>query len=121
LHFRLSKPKPRSYLLAIRHKGWSDISALTDDLATYLETTPTHIHGLAVLDADWFLTLKAYSTPRAGLTAHTGNSLLRFVNDLLHGISSMPMYQMSFDRYLAAATPNPSLQRTRRKRRAAEG
>ena len=31
------------------------------------------------------------------------------------------MYQMSFDRYLNAATPNQPLQQTPRKRRAAEG
>ena len=121
IQFRLSKPKPRSYLIAIRHKGWSDIKAFRADLATALEATPTHILGTAVLDADWYVKLKAYSTPRAGLKAETGNSLLRFVNDLLLGISSMPMYQMSFDRYLGAATPNQPLQRTRHKRRAAEG
>ena len=121
LQFQLSVPKPRSYLIAVRHKGWPDVNTLVADLAAELRTMPTHFHGLAVLEADWFITLEAYSTPGEGLKAETGNSLLRFVNDLLHGISSIPMYQMSFDRYLSAATPNRPLQRTRRKRRAAEG
>lgn len=121
VQFRLSKPPPRSYLVAIRQKGWADISAFTNDLAAALEATPTHIHGAVILESDWYVTLKAYSTPRSGLESKTGNSLLRFVNDLLPAIASMPMYQMSFDRYLNAATPNQRLQRTRHKRRAAEG
>jgi hypothetical protein len=121
LHYRLPKPAPRSYLLAIRHKGWPNLDGFTDDLASALELTPTHIHGAVVLDSDWYVTLKAYSTPRTGLQPQTGNSLLRFVNDLMFGVSSMPMHQLSFDRYLSAATPNQPLQRTRRKRRAAEG
>jgi hypothetical protein len=118
VQFRLSKPVPRSYLIAIRQRGWADISVFTNDLAAALEATPTHIHGAVVLNSDWYVTLEAYSTPRSGLTPHTDNSLLRFVNDLLPGISSMPMHQMSFDRYLSAATPNQPLQRTGRKRRA---
>ena len=121
VQFRLSKPPPRSYLVAIRQKGWADISAFTNDLAAALEAKPTHIHGAVILESDWYVTLKAYSTPRTGLDPKTGNSLLRFVNDLLPAIASMPMYQMSFDRYLNAATPNQPLQRTRRKRRAAKG
>lgn len=121
LQFRLSKPAPRSYLIAIRHKGWASIDAFVNDLTSALDAAPTHIHGIAVLDADWYLTLKAYSTPSAGLKPATGNSLLRFVNKLLPDIASMPMQQMSFDRYLSAATPNQPLQRARRKRRAAEG
>jgi hypothetical protein len=121
IQFQLSKPPPRSYVIAIRQKGWADIGAFTNDLATALETTPTHIHGAVILESDWYVTLKAYSTPRTGLKPKTENSLLRFVNDLLPAIASMPMYQMSFDRYLNAATPNQPLQRTHRKRRAAEG
>ena len=121
VQFRLSKPPPRSYLVAIRQKGWADISAFTNDLAAALEATPTHIHGAVILESDWYVTLKAYSTPRTGLDPKIGNSLLRLVNDLLPAIASMPMYQMSFDRYLNAAMPNQPLQRTRRKRRAAEG
>jgi hypothetical protein len=120
IQFRLSKPPPRSYLIAIRHKGWADINAFTHDLAAALEATPTHIHGVAILDSDWYVSLKAYSTPRTDLKSETGNSLLRFVNNLLPAIASLPMYQMSFDRYLNAAVPNQPLQQTRRKRRAAE-
>jgi hypothetical protein len=101
-------------LIAIRHKGWAAISAFTDDLAAALEATPTHIHRAVILDSDWYVTLKAYSTPRIGLEPKIENSLLRFVNDLLPAIASMPMHQMSFDRYLNAATPNQPSQRTRR-------
>ena len=90
IQFRLSKPAPRSYLIAIRRKGWANIGEFTNDLAAALEATPTHIHGAVVLDPDWYVTLKAYSTPRTGLKLHTDNSLLRFVNDLLPGIASMP-------------------------------
>ncbi|MEQ1773759.1 MAG: DUF6602 domain-containing protein [Burkholderiales bacterium] len=114
IQFKLSKPPPRSYLVAIRHKGWGDISAFVADLADALEKTPTHIHGIVVLDTDWYVTLKAYSTPRTGLMPETGNSLLRFVNNLLPAISSMPMYQMAFDRYLNAATPIASVARNHR-------
>lgn len=117
MQFQLSKPVPRSYLIAIRQKGWADLSAFTNDLARALEATPTHIHGVVILDSDWYVTLKAYSTPRTGLEPKTRNSLLRFVNDLLPAIASMPMHQMSFDRYLNAATPNQPFQRTRGERR----
>lgn len=121
IQFQLPRPLPRSYLVAIRQKGWADIGAFTSDLADALEANPTHIHGAVILESDWYVTLKPCSTPRTGLKAKIENSLLRFVNDLLPAIASMPMYQMSFDRYLNAATPNQPLQRTRRKRRAPEG
>jgi hypothetical protein len=121
IQFQLPKqPPPRTYLIAIRQKGWADIQAFTTDLAAALEATPTHIHGAVVLESDWYVTLKAFSTPRTGLKPETDNSLLRFVNDLLPAIASMPVYQMSFDRYLNAATPNQPLQWTRRKRHAAK-
>ena len=113
--FRLSNPKPRSYLIAFGQKGWRDVSAFKRDLIAALEETPTHIHGVAILDADWYATLKPFSPPRKGLKTETGNSLLRFVHNMRHSIASMPMYPVSVDRYLAAATPNKPLQRTRRK------
>jgi len=121
IQFRLPKPAPRSYLIAIRQKGWRNIRAFVEDIATAIEATPTHIHGIAVLESDWYVALDAYSTPRTGLKAEMGNSLLRFVNKLLPDIASMPMYQMSFDRYLDAAKPNQPVQRMRRKRSTAEG
>jgi hypothetical protein len=108
VEFRLSNPKPRSYLIAFNHKGWTDMGSFVEDLIAALEETQTHIHGIAVLDADWYVTLKAFaSSPRKGLTTATGSSLLRFVHNVQHSVASMPMYPLSIDRYLSAATPNP--------------
>jgi hypothetical protein len=121
IQFKLSKPVPRTYLVAVRQKGWSTVEGFRSDLASALEETPTHIHGVTILENDWYVSLEAYSTPRTGLRCESGNSLLRFVNDLLPAISSMPMYQTSFDRYLDVSTPNKAFQRTRPKRCAAEG
>jgi hypothetical protein len=117
----VQNPKPRSYVVAFGQKDWTDHHALAKDLISALEATPTHIHGMVVLDPDWYLTLEAYSDPKVGLKAEVGDSLLRFVHNVLHSVASMPMQSASIDRYLAAATPNQPLQRTRRKRRAAEG
>jgi hypothetical protein len=115
IEFKVTNPKPRSYLVAFNHKGWSDMKAFARDVIYALEETPTHIHGIVVLDADWFATLKPFSTPRTGLKTVTGNSLLRFVHHVRHSVASMPMHPVSIDRYLAAATPNKPLQRTRQK------
>lgn len=115
IEFQRPDPKPRSYVVAFSQKGWADVNAFVADLRVALEETDTHIHGIVILDADWFVTLQAFSTPATGLRAELGNSLLRFVHNVMHSVASMPMNPTSIDRYLDAATPNQSLQRTRRR------
>jgi len=115
IEFRRPDPKPRSYVVAFSQKGWSNLNAFIDDLRSALETVNTHIHGIVVLDADWYVTLDAFSTPQTGLRGETGNSLLHFVHNVMHSVASMEMNPASIDRYLNAATPNQPLQRTRRK------
>jgi hypothetical protein len=98
--------------VAFSQKGWADVNAFVRDLRSALEKIDTHIHGIVVLDADWYVTLQPFSNPQVGLRAETGNSLLRFVHNVIHSVASMPMNPASIDRYLDAATPNRRMQRT---------
>lgn len=116
--FKRVKPKPRAYLVAFAQCGWSSIDAFLEGLREALTTTPSHLHGVAVLDANWFLSQKAWESPPTAFVKAEDNALLRLMRQMLHDISSMPMYPMSVDRYLTPLTPNPSINRTARKRAA---
>jgi hypothetical protein len=104
IEFPLPNPKPRSYVVAFRQKGWADLPALREDVISALEQIGGHIHGMVVLEPDWYLTLEAFTPPRAGVKAETGGSLLSLVHNVLHSVGSMPMFPASIDRYLRAAT-----------------
>jgi hypothetical protein len=106
IEFHVTDPKPRSYVVALSQKGWADINAFVDDWRSAFEKIDTHIHGIVVLDADWYVTREPFSTPDLGLRTETGNSLLRLVHNVVHSVASMPMGPASIDRYVRAGMSN---------------
>lgn len=115
--FRISL-SPRGYIFAYAKKGWrtlNDFKAhLTDKLQ---EHRSAHLHGIVVLEKDWFAFQEAHTDSQVEIHAFRDNSLLRFTNTLLRGIQSIPMDIASIDDYhraglyksVAAGHPGKSL------------
>jgi len=97
-----SKAPPRSFVFAFAEDGWRDINALVRSLTNAAHRTPAHIHGLVVLDRGWYIAQEAYSSDGVRFHAFADNALLRFVNGMIHSVSSVGMLQCSIDRYMAA-------------------
>ncbi len=103
--FNVPSPAPRTFVFAYSQRGWKNIDGLVKSLQQVLKKNPAHIHGLVVLDKGWYLNQEAYSSTGHEFFAYTDNALLRFINDMLHAISSMGMFQASIDRYLRLKLP----------------
>lgn len=89
---------PRAFVFAYEQKGWQTLADLVVSLREAASEASAHIHGLAVLDSDWFVTQEAFTNPSNFLTEER-DALLNFVNGMLHSIGSVEMMQMSIDRY----------------------
>jgi hypothetical protein len=98
-HETLSTLPPRTFVFAYESKGWKTASDLIKSLEKAEDDTPAHIHGLAVLDADWFIYQEPYAEPGHKFHAVEGDALLHFVNHMIHCIGSIPMGPLSIDRY----------------------
>ncbi len=91
---------PRSFLFAYEGRSLGTIDDFRDALeAALTEHKDAHLHGVVVLDQDWFLAQEAFSEPPT-VQAHRENALLRFVSRLIHTMASMPMAPASIDRYM---------------------
>jgi hypothetical protein len=91
---------PRAYLFAYSTKGWSNLNHFADYVEkNLLQHNNSHLHGIVVLDKDWFLKQKSYTGRERKVFRFEGNCLLRFINTLLHGIQSIPMRPMDIDVY----------------------
>ena len=100
VEFQANTPPPRAFVFAYDKKGWRTIDALVKSLEEAAKERESHIHGLAVLRKDWYVTQEAYPEGDAKFHPYQGDALLRFVHDLLPSVASIPMHQMSTDRYL---------------------
>ncbi len=97
-YFETSLP-PRAYIFAYAKKGWRKLEDFRLDLKEHLERhIDAHLHGIVLLDKDWFAFQESYTSP-VSVQAFKGNALLRFINTLLRGIQSMPMGIASIDDY----------------------
>ena len=96
--FKVSTP-PRTFVFAYEAKGWRKPEDLVKDLVEVTKKAPSHVHGLTVLNRDWYITQEAFAEGGPKFHIFIGDALLRFVNGLIHNISSVPMHQMSIDRY----------------------
>lgn len=110
---------PRAFIFAY-DASWRSLNGFVNALKNAIAKVPdTHVHGVAVLAKEWF----AYQVPeRTGngfrIKQFTDHTLLRFVNRMIHNLASVPIQQMSIDRYLNTEAPsNTSLQPTPQKRR----
>ena len=94
-----SEVPPRAFVFAYEQRGWKSLSDFLKSLKEVARDLPVHIHGLAVLDSDWYVTQEAYADHPPKFHAVEGDALLNFVNGMLHSIGSVEMMQMSIDRY----------------------
>jgi hypothetical protein len=104
---------PRAFLFAYTKKGWRTL----EDFREFLTQSITdfgnaHLHGIIVLDKDWFVYQEAYPKEGVTLHCHDNNSLLRFTNKMLHDIQSFPMEIMSIDTYFKGFLSNTLVQPT---------
>lgn len=91
---------PRSFLFAYHTDRWDDIDKLGDYIVKCLQGHPgAHLHGVVVLDKDWFFRQESFTGSGRRVTRERGGCLLKFLNALLHGIQSIPMYPMDIDMY----------------------
>ena len=97
--FSISLP-PRGYLFAYNSNDWNSIEDFMDSLKKTLQThAKSHIHGVVILNKDWFVVQKAFTGNSKELYGFENNCLLHFVNSLLDGIQSLPMFMIDFNNY----------------------
>jgi hypothetical protein len=105
---------PRAFIFAY-DASWKSAPGFVGALKRALEKVPdAHVHGVAVLAKEWFIYQVAHRAQNDLKLKHfTGHTLLRFVNRMIHNIASLPIRQMSIDRYLNTEAPsNASLKPT---------
>jgi hypothetical protein len=109
---------PRAFLFAY-DASWKKHSSFVSALKKALMKVPeAHIHGVVVLAKEWFVYQVAYAENEPKLKHYTDNGLLRFVKHMIHSLASVPIRQMSIDRYFnVEAASNAPLQPAPRKRR----
>jgi hypothetical protein len=96
---QLSAPSPRTFVFAFSQSEWKRATSLKSALERAAPHGPSHVHGLVVLDKDWYFSQGAYADGGPRFYVRQGDALLHFVRGMLHGLSSMPMKQMAIDRY----------------------
>lgn len=90
---------PRAYIFAYAKKGWRNLDAFRKDIEEHLRRhTGAHLHGIVVLEKDWFAFQETYD-PNVTVHAFNNNALIRFTNTMLRGIQSFPMHIASIDDY----------------------
>jgi len=120
---------PRAFVFAYEQKGWSNLGAFIDSLREAAVEGHAHIHGIAILDSDWYVTQEAHAKVPHTFHGKEGDALLNFVNGMLHSIGSVSMMQMSIgtirvllllrmtisaESSFSNSMPNPTVNRTRR-------
>ncbi len=90
---------PRSYVIAVRKSGFKSIEALKLELLRSTQVHNAHIHGLAVLEAEWVLTQHVHKFPH-DFDTRTGDVMATLAMHILDGVQSIPMKAAAMDRYL---------------------
>lgn len=97
---------PRSYVVAFGQRGLGkNYEAFCQMLRELLDKHDDHVHGVAVLESDWFAGRRAYRKP-AELFGEQGNALLSFYSSILKGQQNFAVYPLDLDTYLRGASPS---------------
>ena len=97
---------PRSYVVAFGQRGLGkNYSAFCETLRTFLDQQNDHVHGVAVLENDWFAGRKAYRNP-AELFGEEGSALLSLYSSILKGQQNFAVYPLDLDIYLRGTLPS---------------
>ena len=95
----LSVP-PRNYIVAFSQKGLGPtFENFGAKLRKCLDEDNSHVHGVCVLDRNWFAGRVAYKWP-AQLFGAEGNGLLNLYMSILKGQQNFGVYPMDLDAYL---------------------
>jgi hypothetical protein len=87
---------PRSFVFAIRSEY-----ASAEAIEAQLDPTNAHIHGLAVLENDWFIHQLPWAEPPSpNFVIKQGKAFALFCSMVLHSIQSMQMMPASMRQYL---------------------
>jgi hypothetical protein len=89
---------PRAYAFALR-SSYRGVAALSAALAEQTQAESAHVHGLAVVEHDWFISQLAYTTPHA-FEVKTGQAFAAFTIGVLRGIQSINMQPAAIERYV---------------------
>jgi hypothetical protein len=91
---------PRSFVFAI-NSTYSDIHSVVTSLKESTEQNRAHVHGLAVMDKDWFIRQKpTFSSPHHEFVCNEGQSFAAFCATVLDTIQSITVRPASMKRYL---------------------
>jgi hypothetical protein len=97
---RQEKTPPRNYIFAFAQRGLGpSYQHFCDNLRKCLDEDASHVHGVCVLDKNWFVGRVAYEVP-AKLYGREGNSLLSLYASILKGQTNFAVHMMDFDAYL---------------------
>jgi hypothetical protein len=97
----LTKLAPKAFVVAMI-SAYGSISSLEATLREQTELNGAHIHGLAVLDKDWFFTQQPYKNPHQ-FSRREEHALAAFCAAVLANVQSMSMGPASMRRYLGLA------------------
>lgn len=91
---------PRSYIVAFRQRGLGQTyDAFCQTLKDCLAEHDDHVHGVAVLENDWFAGRVAFRDPPE-LFGREGNALLSLYSSVLKGQQNFAVYPLDLDAYL---------------------
>ena len=91
---------PRSYIVGFRQKGLGKkYSQFKSKLEKLLNDTDSHVHGVCILEDEWFAKRKAYANP-AVLLGKEGNAMTQLYQSILTGQDNFSVYPMDVRAYL---------------------
>ena len=91
---------PRNYIVAFSQEGLGPTyERFSANLRKCLDEDDSHVHGVCVLDPDWFAGRVAFQKP-AQLYGSEGNGLLSLYVSILKGQQNFNVYPMDLDAYL---------------------
>src|ERR1044072_2920653 len=97
---RQEKTPPRKYIFAFAQSGLGPTyEHFCDNLRRCLDEDSSHVHGVCVLDKNWFAGRLANIVP-AKLYGREGNGLLSLYASILKGQTNFGVHMMDLDAYL---------------------
>jgi hypothetical protein len=97
------KTPPRSYIVGFKQSGLGkNCAEFRSKLAALLDEQNAHVHGVCILENEWFALRKAFQTP-AVLLGEEGNSLAQLYRAILVGQENFGVYPMNIRPYLGDA------------------
>ncbi len=94
------KTPPRSYIVAFRQTGLGrNYAQFRSKLSALLDERDAHVHGVCILESEWFALRQAYKWP-AALSGKEGNALAQLYRAVMLGQENYSVYPMDIKSYL---------------------